>query len=242
MNVAEASGVKPEPDTSERILYGRRRGKRLRPGRQALLSRLLPRIAVSPPAAGRLDPGACFGPAVRDVWLEIGFGGGEHLAAQARARPDIGMIGCEPFVNGVASLLSIIEREGLENVRIFAEDGRVLLDCLADSVIGNMFVLFPDPWPKKRHHKRRLINSANLDLCARVLRLGAELRIATDHAGYCRWILEHLTRHQAFEWLATGPDDWRQRPSDWPPTRYEAKARAQGARPVFLRFRRVATA
>ena len=220
-----------------RILYGRRHGKKLRPRRQALIEQLLPdlRIALRP----ELDPVTLFDHAPRAVWLEVGFGGGEHLAAQARIRPDVGLIGCEPFVNGLASLLARIDDSGLANIRVHDDDARLLLDCLADASIQRMFLLFPDPWPKARHHKRRFVNPATLDACARILADGAELRIATDDRGYCRWMLEHLARHHAFTWTARRPSDWRERPDDWPATRYEAKARSQGRAPVYLRYRRI---
>ena len=227
-------------ETQRRQLYGRRRGRRLRPGRQGLMAELLPRLEVSLPAAGPLDPRRLFDRAVADVWLEVGFGAGEHLAAQARAHPDIGFIGCEPFVNGVASLIAIVAAERLENLRIHPDDARPLIDALGDATIGRLFVLFPDPWPKVRHLKRRFILPETLDACARILRDGAEFRLATDHPGYCRWMLDHLRRHGAFTWLARTPHDWRDRPEDWPETRYEAKTRAQGAHPVFLRFEREA--
>lgn len=221
-----------------RQLYGRRRGRKLRPGRDALVAQRLPEIRVALPPDGPLDPRRLFDRPVAEVWLEVGFGSGEHLAAQARSHPDIGFIGCEPFVNGVASLLSLVVAEGIENLRIHPDDARPLIDALGDATIGRLFVLFPDPWPKTRHHKRRFIVPKTLDACARVLRDGAEFRLATDHPEYCRWMLEHLRRHAAFAWLARSPRDWRERPDDWPETRYEAKTLAQGARPMFLRFRR----
>ena len=223
-----------------RILYGRRRGKKLRPGRQALLDELLPALRIALPASGFLDPARLFAAPPRQVWLEIGFGGGEHLAWQAAANPEAGLIGCEPFVNGLASLLAQVSDRGLANVRVLDDDARKLLDVLAEASIARLFVLFPDPWPKARHHKRRIVSRETLDACARVLADGAELRLATDDMDYCRWMIEQLARHGAFEWLARGPVDWRQRPDDWPATRYEAKARKQGDRPVFLRYRRVA--
>ena len=223
-----------------RILYGRRRGKKLRAGRQALIDELLPALRVALPAGGPLDPAALFAAAPRAVWLEIGFGGGEHLAWQAEANPRAGLIGCEPFVNGLASLLAQVSARGLANVRVFDDDARKLLDVLAEASIARLFVLFPDPWPKARHHKRRIISRDTLAAFARVLADGAELRLATDDMGYCRWMIERLARHDAFEWLARRPTDWRERTDDWPETRYEAKARKQGARPVFLRYRRVA--
>ena len=219
--------------------YGRRRGHRLRKGRRDRLERLLPALRLAPPGpGGAVDLAAAFGAAPRDVWLEVGFGAGEHLAAQARAHPGIAMVGCEPYVTGVASLLSIIEREGLANIRIFDDDARLLLDALPEASIGRVFALFPDPWPKRRHHKRRFIAPHTLAALARVMKDGAELRFATDHMGYVRWTLDHAIRHPAFAWLARRPGDWRLRPLDGFETRYELKAAGQGLASVHLGFQR----
>ena len=226
------------PSEHKRILYGRRRGRPLRQGQRNLLTDLLPRIAVTLPEHGALDPARLFEPLPRDTWLEIGFGGGEHLAAQAAAHPDIGMIGCEVFETGIAKLLAEIDRRALGNVRILADDARLLLAALPGARIGRAFILFPDPWPKQRHHKRRLVGEETLAALARVMKDGAELRLATDDPDYLRWMLERVTVHPDFEWLVGGPADWRTRPADWPATRYEAKAIAAGRRPAFLRLRR----
>lgn len=199
---------------------------------------MLPRLRVPLPEDRSLDPAGLFTGVPEQVWLEIGFGAGEHLSDQAALRPDVGFIGCEPFVNGVATLLVSIRDRGLENVRIFDEDVRQLLPVLPEASIGRAFLLFPDPWPKTRHHNRRFINQANLDLIAHVLEDGAEFRVASDHMDYVRWGLSHLTRHPAFDWQVTGPEDWRRRPDDWCPTRYEKKALAKGGRCVYLRFQR----
>ncbi len=219
--------------------FGRRRGRRLRSGQQALLTDLLPRTAVtSPPPA----PADLFSPPPREVWLEIGFGGGEHLAAQAASHPQVGFIGCEPFVNGVVALLAQVKAQALGNVRIWQGDARALLAGLPAASIGRAFILFPDPWPKARHHKRRLVTAGFLDGLARILVHGAELRLATDDRDYLVWMLERLTAHPAFAWTARGPGDWRRRPADWPATRYEAKALAAGRQPAYLRFARTAAA
>ena len=223
----------------KRVLYGRRRGRRLRPGQRGLKETLLPRLAVAlPEKEGRLDPAGLFGHAVDEVWLEVGFGGGEHLAAQAAAHPSIGLIGCEVFENGVVKLLGEVERQRLGNVRIFVDDARLLIRALPDRSLGRAFVLFPDPWPKVRHHKRRFVSTQMLTELARVLKNGAELRLATDDVDYLRWMLERAPVHPDFEWLARRPADWRERPADWPPTRYEQKAIAAGRTPHFLRLRR----
>ena len=163
-----------------RRIYGRRRGRPLRPGQRHLQETLLPRLAVTPPETGVLDPASLFAERPESVWLEIGFGAGEHLAAQAEAHPEIGFIGCEVFENGVARLVAEIARRGLGNIRIFPDDVRVLLDALAPASLDRVFILFPDPWPKARHHKRRLVSTATLDRLAVLMRTGAELRLATD--------------------------------------------------------------
>lgn len=204
-----------------------------------MLETLLPELEIALPAApDALDPAALFAEAVDEVWLEVGFGTGEHLAAQAEGHPGTGFIGCEPFVNGVARLLALVAEGNLGNVRVFADDARLVLEALGPASIGRAFVLFPDPWPKSRHHKRRFIAPATVDALARVLKDGAELRVATDHAEFCRWTLRHVLAHPAFEWSARGPADWRKRPADWPTTRYGEKAEAAGSRSVYLTFRR----
>lgn len=203
-----------------------------------LLETLLPRLRVEVPASGVLEPRGLFGPEIDAVWLEIGFGAGEHLAAQAAAAPRTGVIGCEVFENGVVKLLAELQRRALGNVRLFIDDARLLLAALPEASLARAFILFPDPWPKLRHHKRRIVARATLDALARVLADGAELRLATDDVDYLRWMLERLTAPGDFEWLARRPGDWRARPADWPPTRYEEKALAADRPPAFLRFRR----
>jgi tRNA (guanine-N7-)-methyltransferase len=229
----------PGNDAAPRLLlYGRRRGRTLRPGRRDLVATTLPTLTVALPEHGTLDPRTLFAAPVDAVWIELGFGGGEHLAAQAEAHPAIGMIGAEIFENGVAKLVSDIARRNLKNARIFPDDARRLVPALADRSIARAFILFPDPWPKERHKKRRLVAAPFLDELARVLIDGAELRLATDDMDYARQMLALLTDRRDFRWLAAGPDDWRARPADWPPTRYEQKAIAAGRKPLYLRFTR----
>ena len=235
-----------------RGFFGRRHGHRLRAGRQALIEDLLPGLAVNVDPAGSLDPTTLFtaqsklGPvhpseAFRpETWLEIGFGGGEHLAALAAANPDIGFIGCERFVNGIASLLSHIQAANLGNIRIADADAQDLLNALTPASIDRLFLLFPDPWPKTRHHKRRFVKQGNLDNTARVLTDGAQVRFASDHSGYCDWTLERFLDHKDFTWVAEHPADWRVRPDDWPQTRYEAVALAKGLDISYFTFERVA--
>jgi tRNA (guanine-N7-)-methyltransferase len=212
----------------------------LRQGQQDIWHEVLPRLRIELPASGSIDPASLFAPAPEGIFLEIGFGGGEHLAAQAAAHPRLGLIGCEIFENGVAKLLGEVKRSGLGNVRILIDDARLLLAALPDDCLDRVFILFPDPWPKLRHHKRRMVAPATLDALARCMRDGAELRLATDDPEYLVWMLQHTTAHADFIWLARRPGDWRERPADWPATRYEKKALAAGRAPAFLRFARLA--
>ena len=179
------------------------------------------------------DPRSYF-EGVHDVWLEIGFGAGEHLAWQAQHHPDIGLIGCEPYEGGTAKLLSRLADAPLENIRLYEGDAREVISALPDASLGRVFILFPDPWPKTRHHKRRFVQTEALDALARILKPGAELRFASDDAGYVAWALERLIAHPAFVWTAARVSDWTVRPANWPGTRYEAKA-LHGP-PAFLRF------
>ncbi|MDT7934540.1 MAG: tRNA (guanosine(46)-N7)-methyltransferase TrmB [Sphingomonadaceae bacterium] len=222
----------PDP-ASIRRLYGRRQGHALRPGQQRLLDELLPRVSV--PAAGPLGAGALFGDD-RPLALEIGFGAGEHLAAQAEAAPDTGFIGCEPFLNGVVGALAQIDRRGLANVRLYMGDALDVLERLPDASLARVFLLHPDPWPKARHAKRRFVNPGPLELLAAKLMPGAELRIGTDHPVYLRWTLMQMAAHPAFRWRAATPADWQHRPADWPETRYGAKARRLGHELWYLRY------
>jgi tRNA (guanine-N7-)-methyltransferase len=227
----ERTGDKPR-------FFGRRQGRKLRAGRAALLEALLPKLRV-PLVPGRpLDPWALFAPRPRRLWLEIGFGAGEHTAWQAERKPDVGLIAAEVFVNGVASLLRHIEERGLANIRIHPEDARPLVAALPDACLERVFLLHPDPWPKARHAERRFVSQANLDQLARVMVDGGELRIATDHPVYKVWALQQMARRPEFEWLARRAADWRVRPPDWPETRYEAKAKGEDRPALYLRYRR----
>jgi len=203
------------------------------------MGELLPRLALSIPPSGRLEPWAAFSPFRRSVWLEIGFGGGEHLVHHAERHPEIGLIGCEMFENGIAALLGQVESRQLGNIRIFADDARLLIGALPPASIDRVFILFPDPWPKRRHEGRRIVTREILDALAVIMTDNAELRLATDDRNYLCWMLERVTDHTSFDWLARRPCEWRERPEDWPPTRYEEKARAAGRPPAFLRLRRL---
>lgn len=220
-----------------RRIYGRRQSHRIRPARKQLLEERLPELHVHIPEDGSsIKLEHLFGPACQRRWLEIGFGGGEHLAEQAAAFPDVGLIGCEPYVNGVARLLSLIE--DIDNVRVVIDDARLLLKALPAVSLDRIFVLFPDPWPKVRHQKRRIVNPETVADMARLLKPGGELRLATDIMSYARPMLFSTLAEGHFEWLAERPADWGERPDDWPGTRYEEKARKAGRNPVFLKFRK----
>jgi len=216
--------------------FGRRRGRALSPRQQQLMNDLLPKLAldISQPSPENLN--VLFPAGVREVWLEIGFGGAEHLIWQAEHNPSVGLIGCEPFEDGVVKALSAIEEKDLTNVRLYVDDARDVLSWLPDHSIDRTFILFPDPWPKKRHHKRRLVSPSLIAELARVMSPGAELRIGTDIGDYARTILIALQANPAFTWQASAPGDWRVRPSDWPQTRYEAKAHREKRRCYFFRF------
>ena len=233
---ALSEGVSEAPPEHRTRVYGRRRGRPLREGRRRAKETLLPRLAIALPERGPLDPFTLFPTRPAAIWLEIGFGGGEHLAEQAEQHPEIGFIGSEVFENGIARLVGEIAQRRVENIRIFTDDARLLLEVLPPGSIGRVFILFPDPWPKVRHHKRRLVAQPTLDRLAEIMCDGAELRLATDDPGYLAWMLAHAARHPDFRWLARRPGDWRERQADWPPTRYEEKAGAAGRKPAFLRF------
>ncbi|MEM9284571.1 MAG: tRNA (guanine(46)-N(7))-methyltransferase TrmB [Pseudomonadota bacterium] len=231
---------RPPSDHHERAdgrLYGRRQDKPLKPRQERLVQDLLPTIAFS---AGTIaDMAAAHqGP----VHFEIGFGGGEHLAWQAQNAPDTLFLGAEPFINGVAKLLSQIDDRQLPNIRILEGDARPALDALPDGALDRLYLLQPDPWPKKRHHKRRMVGQAFFKEAARLIGPGAELRISSDIADYIRWTLMHWQIFErdsgAFDWVAVTADDWREPPADWPKTRYMAKGEAAGRPITYLRFQR----
>lgn len=219
--------------------FGRRRGRKISARQERLLAELLPRVAVDPSGPVPPDLAALFPHATSDVWLEIGFGGAEHLVWQAKANPDVGLIGCEPFEEGLVKALTAIEEGGLGNMRLLGDDVRPLLRWLPAGSLGRVFMLFPDPWPKMRHRKRRLFSPDLLRLLERAMRPGAELRLATDIGDYARTALIAVRQTPGFRWSAEGPADWRVRPDDWPATRYEAKAGREGRRCYFFRFVRV---
>ncbi len=200
------------------------------------MARLLPRCAVRPDEVA--DPGRLFAPPVASLRLEIGFGGGEHVHAQARRHPEIGFIACEPFRNGVASLMQHLDEAWCPNLRVFPGDGRAVVDRLPDRALSRVDLLYPDPWPKRRQRKRRFVSAEGLRGLARAMAPGAVLRFATDIDDYAGWALARVLASPDFTWAAEAADDWRRPPPDWVPTRYEAKALRAGRRPVYLAFRR----
>jgi tRNA (guanine-N7-)-methyltransferase len=216
-------------------LWGRRKGRPLRARKSLLMEELLPKLEVELKTGIALDPRDLFAPKPSSIWLEIGFGGGEHLAAQALRHPEKGFIGCEPFVNGVASLLDHLDREGIGNVRIFPDDARLLLDALPDASADRCYVLFADPWPKARHAERRFIGPGNLPRLARVLKPKGLLCLATDDSRLAGWMLEHMRAAREFEEIrnsAVPPDGWLA-------TRYEQKAIKARRAPVYREYRRL---
>jgi tRNA (guanine-N7-)-methyltransferase len=219
--------------------YGRRKGKRLSPRKERLLAELLPVLRPDLARPAPKDLRDLFSVPVDDVGLEIGFGSGEYLLWQAERNPGIGFIGCEPFINGAASLLGEIETRGLQNIRVHDGDARDVLAWLPAGSIARVFILFPDPWPKKRQAKRRLVSPELAAALARVMTPGGELRFASDDQDYAGQALLAVNAGGAFEWLAGKAADWRERPADWPETRYERKALSDGRKPVYLRWRRL---
>jgi tRNA (guanine-N7-)-methyltransferase len=232
-----ASGQGRRKEAGTPALYGRQKGKKLGIHHKALLKQLLPKLSIdlSRPLA---DPASLFGGTRGPLWLEIGFGGGEHLADEAGLFPQMNFIGCEAFLNGMAKALELIEIRGLNNVRLHQGDAQDVLDRLPPAALDGIYLLYPDPWPKRRQRKRRFISDEVLARLARVMRKGAELRFATDIDDYAGWTIARILRSNDFIWPAEGARDWQRPWPDWRGTRYEAKALAQGRRPVYLTFMR----
>ncbi|RST31704.1 tRNA (guanosine(46)-N7)-methyltransferase TrmB [Sphingomonas ginkgonis] len=230
------TAFKPGDPTTLNRLYGRSSGHKLRAGQQELVDRLLPQISV--PADGPITAERLFGEP-RPLHFEIGFGGGEHLASRADMLPDHGFVGAEPFLNGVAQALGHIRDQRLANVRLHMGDALEVLRRVPDGALSFLYLLHPDPWPKARHAKRRMVNDGPLALFAEKLKPGGELRIATDHPVYLDWALMIMQRHVAtFEWTAESPSDFLEPSGGWIQTRYGAKSRREGRRPYYLRYRR----
>ena len=224
-----------------RNFYGRLKGKALKKSQKAYLDEDLAKLSPGAvdwnenPDRTPLDLDRLFGG--REVWLEVGFGGGEHLVHQAAENPDVGIIGAEPYINGVAMLLGKIRRAGVTNLAVYPGDARDLMDVLPPASLSKAFLLYPDPWPKSRHHRRRFVTPEHLDPLARCLKPGAEFRVATDIPDYVRQTLEEVPR-AGFDWTAQTPSDWRTPWSDWISTRYEQKALREGRVPHYLTFLR----
>jgi tRNA (guanine-N7-)-methyltransferase len=220
--------------------YGRRLGRSLRSTQRDLLASCLPTLGLALPEEGQqLDPRLLFPSAPIEIWLEIGFGAGEHLIGQALAHPEIGCIGCEPYINGVATLLARARKLALDRIRVFPDQACLLLDRLQAASIDRVFILFSDPWPKRRHHRRRVIRPQTVASLSRILRPGGELLFATDDMNYARWTLALLTDDDAWRWCARTAADWRSPPAGWVPTRYQQKALARNAACVYLCFQRL---
>lgn len=217
--------------------FGRIKSRAIKPRQAALFDTLLPGIALPDPKAGPIDPAALM-PGAAAVWLEIGFGGGEHLAEQAARHPDTLMIGCEPFLNGVGSALRHIDERGLKNVRLHADDARDVMAALPDASLDRIMILFPDPWHKARHNKRRLVQDETAAEIARLLKPGGVVRFVTDWADYAEWALERFAGAPSLERVASPADDWTTPWEDHVITRYEEK-RLGDTTPLFMEFRRV---
>lgn len=220
---------------SKRAFYGRRKGKKLRAQRVRAIDILLPerRLDLAKPAG---DIRALFGTPVREAWLEIGFGAGEHLIDQASLNPDVGIIGCEPFINGMARLTAELETRGLSAVRLYDDDATHVLEWLEPASIGRAFLLYPDPWPKRRQRKRRFVSDESIAALARILKPGGEWRFATDIDDYAGWTLARILRSPWFGWPAMNAGDWRRPWPEWRSTRYEAKALREGRVPGYFTF------
>jgi tRNA (guanine-N7-)-methyltransferase len=229
----------PGRDDSERAFFGRRKGHKLRQHQAELIGHLLPRLALPIDSEAPADAREIFTPAADDVRLEIGFGGGEHLAAEAQNFVTTGFIGCEPYVNGMAKILAQIEAASIGNIRLFAGDAAELLAWLPKASLSRIDLIHPDPWPKRRHWKRRFVQDRTIAAMARVLKAGGEFRFVCDIDDYCAWTLSHLARSQDFVWLAERADDFRLPWDGYTMTRYGRKATREGRKAAYLRFRRL---
>ncbi|MBB5047676.1 tRNA (guanine-N7-)-methyltransferase [Rhodopseudomonas rhenobacensis] len=228
----------PAATVPERAFFGRRKGHKLRNHQADLIAQLLPQLSfdLGAPAPARLQ--ALFGPEIAEVRLEIGFGGGEHLIAEAQAHPAIGFIGCEPYVNGMAKILAQIEARQIGNIRLFAGDAAELLAWAPPSSLARVDLIHPDPWPKRRHWKRRFVQDSSVAAMARVLRDGGAFRFVSDIDDYCAWTLAHLLRSPEFRWTAERACDWQLPFAGYTMTRYGRKAEREGRRAAYLHFAR----
>lgn len=249
MMADRSSSTPNHPTRSTEAFYGRRKGKHLRDHQRAALDHVLPRLKLDLDHPAPSDLRTLWRhhdqadkddrPEIGSIRLEIGFGGGEHLRHRACENPHIGFIGIEPFVNSMAKLTHQLELAPLHNILLFDDDATQVLDWLPDASIDQIDLLYPDPWPKKRHWKRRFVSDKNLSRFARVLKRGGTFCFASDIESYVNWTLEHILAHSAFDWQPDGPDDWQKPWSTWPSTRYEAKAFREGRTPAYLTFFKV---
>ena len=217
--------------------FGRRKGHKLRNHQADLIAHLLPRLVIDISEPGPPDLGSLFDRSVTSKRLEIGFGGGEHLIAEALAYPDVGFIGCEPYVNGMAKILTQVEEHNVSNLRLFAGDAAELLAWAPPASFARIDLIHPDPWPKRRHWKRRFVQDATIAAMTRVLTANGEFRFVSDIDDYCAWTLAHMTRSKDFAWTAERADDWRLPWAGYTMTRYGRKAEREGRRAAYLTFR-----
>jgi len=246
MSVARSPSIAGAPSTGDGVtahaagsFFGRRKGHKLRVHQADLIAHSLPRLSLDTLTATPPDLAALFGRPVDDVRLEIGFGGGEHLIAEALASPDIGFIGCEPYVNGMAKILARIEAHDIGNIRLHAGDAAELFDWMPSHSLARVDLIHPDPWPKRRHWKRRFVQDTTVAALARIIKPHGEFRFVSDIDDYCAWTLAHLARAPDFIWTAERACDWRLPWADYTMTRYGAKAAREGRVAAYLRFRRV---
>ena len=223
---------------STEAFFGRRKGKPLRALQASHLETVLPALKLDLETPAPADLRTLYRHPVDRVRLEIGFGGGEHLIHRAVEAPTTGFIGVEPFVNSMAKLVGHIEERGAENIRLHDDDATQVLDWLPDGSVDQIDLLYPDPWPKRKHWKRRFVSKPNLDRFARVLKPGGLFCFASDIDSYVNWTLSFCRDHAAFEWTAENASDWLIPYPGWPSTRYEAKARREGRKSAYLTFRR----
>lgn len=215
-------------DGEARAFFGRRSGKGLKTLQKGLFDNLLPRLEIALPDDGWVEPASLFATPPKQIIMEIGYGGGEHLARKAAEHPDIGFIGCEVFSGGIGKMLEKIDGDSLENIRLFTDDALRLLDRLPAASLDGVHLLYPDPWPKTRHHKRRFVSPLTLAALARTIKPGGFFAFATDIEDYANWTLAHILRHADFDWPASEPGAWHQPYDGWQATRYEQKARREG--------------
>jgi tRNA (guanine-N7-)-methyltransferase len=245
MSVASPDGGKRDVPPDDGVaqprgaLFGRRKGHKLRAHQADLIEHLLPRLSLDIAGPSPPDLADLFDTQTDEIRLEIGFGGGEHLIAEARAFARIGFIGCEPYVNGMAKILTQIEAHDIGNVRLFAGDATELLAWLPPHSLTRIDLIHPDPWPKRRHWKRRFVQDATVEAMARVLKPDGEFRFVSDIDHYCAWTLAHLARSSDFVWTAERADDWRLPWADYTMTRYGRKAEREGRHAAYLHFRKV---